>query len=340
MVELTAVHASNKALRRYLRPKAVAVFVGATKGIGKTSLLNYAKHAPQPRIYFIGRSQQAADGILKQLREESPEGNYTFIKADASLLNKVDEICEELKAKEENISLLFQSQGTLDMSTKTSENLMLITALGYYSRMRFIANLLPLLRKSPSVSRVISVLAGTKEGPLDMKDLSGSSIAPWKARGHISSLSTLTLEHFAETAPDVSFIYSYPGFVDTDLAQTMKGILPAVFKVGFAMYRTIGPKITYMPLDETGERYTFLATSSRFPSQNQSKDPPNYGKDIAVGSDGAIGSGVYTLDEFCESGDAKVQEVLAELRLADAGAKVWQHLQEVFKNVTGKESIW
>lgn len=361
MVTLSTVQTSNESISETLPPGRIAIFVGATSGIGRASLIHYAKHAPQPRIYFIGRSQQAADEISKQLQETNPEGSYTFIKADAGLLKNVDEVCEQIKDKEESISLLFQSQGTLDMSTRkriavklttelhrylrsntmieTTEKLPLITALGYYSRMRFVANLLPLLQKSPSPSTVISVLSGTKEGPIDPKDIAGKNVKPWNARGHISSLSTLTFEHFADIAPEVTFIYSYPGFVDTPIGNSMKGLAGAIMRGMFTVYRAVGPKLPYVSFEETGERYTFLATGSRFPSKQKSKSVSQHENEVAVGSDGKLGSGVYTLDEACESGDAKVQKILQGLREAELGPKIWEHLQAEFKRITGKESI-
>lgn len=118
MVDLSTIHASNEGISKIVPPRTVAVFVGATSGIGKASLIHYAKHAPKPRIYFIARSQSAADEILKQLQQINQEGDYTFMKADASLLKQVDEVCERIREKEESVSLLLQSQGTLDVSTR------------------------------------------------------------------------------------------------------------------------------------------------------------------------------------------------------------------------------
>lgn len=120
MVALSEVHSSNEAISKTLPPDIVAVFVGATSGIGKAALLHFAQHARQPRIYFIGRSQQAADDILKQLEGINAGGPYEFIKADLSLLNVVDEVCSKIREKETRIDILFQSQGTLDISTGKS----------------------------------------------------------------------------------------------------------------------------------------------------------------------------------------------------------------------------
>ncbi|GLI78064.1 hypothetical protein PoHVEF18_006363 [Penicillium ochrochloron] len=120
MVALSVVQSSNAAISKELPPGLVGVFVGATSGIGKATLLQLAKYARQPRLYFVGRSQSAADEILPQLNQINADGRYEFIKADASLLSVVDEVCRSIRQKETKIDILFQSQGTLDISTETS----------------------------------------------------------------------------------------------------------------------------------------------------------------------------------------------------------------------------
>jgi short-subunit dehydrogenase len=124
MVAVSTVQTSNAGVAATLSATTtttpVAVFIGATSGIGKSSLLQYAKHTAtnNPRIYFVGRSQPAADEILQQLRAIKPDGKaeYVFIKADVSLLRQVDEVCKQIKEKESYINLLLLSQGSLEMS--------------------------------------------------------------------------------------------------------------------------------------------------------------------------------------------------------------------------------
>ncbi|OOQ84809.1 hydrogenase/reductase-like protein [Penicillium brasilianum] len=336
MVSLSVVESSNASISKELPPGLVAVFVGATSGIGKATLLQLAKYVQQPRFYFVGRSQSAADEILDQLDQINPDGRYEFIKADASLLSVVDTVCETIRKKETQIDILFQSQGTLDVSTETSERLPLIMALSYYSRMRFIANLLPWLQRS-SLGQVVTVLAGTKEGPVNPNDIPGKKVLPWKARGHLCSMITLTLERFSELAPGVSFVHNYPGFVATPLAKSMKGATGAVMRSVFWFTGLFSTKV-YVSLDETGERHCFLATSSRFSSKTQSGGLLG-GTEVAIGSDGAVGSGVYIVDEVCESGDANVQNVLSGIRRDGIHQKIWEHLQNEFLRVTGKSAI-
>ncbi|KAK9459481.1 uncharacterized protein V1516DRAFT_680016 [Lipomyces oligophaga] len=344
MVEISTVKTSNSLLKKSMPSEMVAVFVGATSGIGKSTLIHFAKYTSQPRIYFVGRSQVTADSILNELREINRDGEYNFVFGDMSLLSAVDKVCAEIKTKEKYINVLFQSQGTLDLSTVTAEKLTAMQALSYYSRMRFIVNLLPLLQCAPSLRRVITVLAGTKEGPINPADIAGKKVAPWKARGHLVSMMTLTLEKIASQAPTVSFIHDYPGAVKTPLSRTLKGPMGTLIKVGFAVI-FLFITMEEVPIDESGERHVFLATSSMFPPKEKLPDSSPSGLpvvedlEICIGSDGKPGSGVYTVGAYSKPGDAAVLKVLAQLREEGIGDMVWDHLQEEFLRITGRKSV-
>jgi NADP-dependent 3-hydroxy acid dehydrogenase YdfG len=113
MVSLLDVQSSNSRIASALPPGLVAVFVGATSGIGETTLKQFAKHARRPRVYFVGRSQEAGDRIAAECKALNSEGQYIFIKADTSLIRTVDDICRDIKSKEKSVNLLFLSTGTL-----------------------------------------------------------------------------------------------------------------------------------------------------------------------------------------------------------------------------------
>jgi NADP-dependent 3-hydroxy acid dehydrogenase YdfG len=110
MVLLTSVTDSNAQLST-LPSGLVAVFIGATAGIGEITLKKFAQHARKPRAYLIGRSQSAADRIIASCRQLNGEGEYIFIKADVSLMENVDEVCEVIKRKEKSINILFMTAG-------------------------------------------------------------------------------------------------------------------------------------------------------------------------------------------------------------------------------------
>ncbi|KAK4542453.1 hypothetical protein LTR36_006705 [Oleoguttula mirabilis] len=337
MVSFQAVQTSNAAIPTALPPGLVAVFVGATSGIGEYTLKAFAKHAIQPRVYFIGRSQASADRITKECKALNPEGEFVFLKVDVSLMKNVDDVCRVIKTKEDVINLLVLSQGALTPTEVTSENLRNAIALAYYSRTRFIVNLLPLLQRASALRRVVSILAGGREGWPDLNDWPlWKTNNPLAVRRHITSMVTLSLEHLSKQAPDVSFVHDFPGAVRSNLAKGNTA-LHIVLRTVLAI---VGPFV-YMPNDESGERHLFLATSVRYPPAKQAQDAVNAVPlekgpvTIAQGTDGSDGSGVYTPDAQCESPGPKVVALVAKMRDEGVTEKLWEHTEAEFMRICG-----
>ncbi|TVY82123.1 Oxidoreductase andH [Lachnellula suecica] len=324
MVFLATIRTSNSLISSTLPPRLVAVFVGATSGIGETTLKKFAKYVVQPRLYFVGRSQDAADRILAECKVLNPEGKFTFMKADVSLIRVVDEICEKIREKDKVVNLLFMSQGVLSMDrSETSEHVHLLAALNYYSRIRFITNLLPLLQASTSLRRVVTVGGGSKEGPLDETDFPALRVPLPELRGHLTTLITLGLEAVAEDAPGVSFVHDYPGTVETGLYRDVGGLPASRIDV-------------FVPIKECGERHLYLATSSSFrPLRNEGVAVPlTDGVEVALGINGEIGSGLYSVGWDCESASTDVMKLLAELREGGMVDKVRRHTEIEFERIS------
>ncbi|KAF7561375.1 hypothetical protein G7046_g2759 [Stylonectria norvegica] len=311
----------------------VAVFAGATAGIGELALKGFTKHTLHPRIYFIGRSQEAGDRLQKELKALNAQGEYNFVKADMSLLKNVDEVCRDIKKRETAINVLLLTQGTLKMGVDTTEGLPYITALTLYSRNRLIANLLPLIQNATSLRRVISVGAGTKEGAIYSDDIQGRKVPFRNARGHLTTTTTFALEALARQAPEVSFINSYPGFVKTNLIRSDDGFMLNIIKNISAV--TAAVRNYYVPEHEVEERYAWLSLNDRFPPRAQGKGVEG----AAVGSDGTKGSGVYSIDDHGEGTPQKVVALLGKYRNDGMVDKVWAHIEGEFKRITGTSSI-
>jgi NAD(P)-dependent dehydrogenase (short-subunit alcohol dehydrogenase family) len=118
MVSLSTVNASNARIATNLPAGMVAVFVGATSGIGEYTLKAFALQTKNPTIYLIGRSDPAANRIVAECKGINPGGKYIFIKSDVSLLKNVDKVCEQILSKENSINLLFQTQGTMVLDSE------------------------------------------------------------------------------------------------------------------------------------------------------------------------------------------------------------------------------
>lgn len=73
------------------------------------------RYAVKPRIYLIGRSQEQANLLKQEFQTLNPESQINFNKSDVAQLRNVDAVCEEIKAKEDKINLLFLSAGIMTM---------------------------------------------------------------------------------------------------------------------------------------------------------------------------------------------------------------------------------
>ena len=123
MVSREIIESSNSRIKSSLPPGLVAVFVGGTNGVGETTAKKFAKHASQPRVYIVGRSQEAGDRITTECKELNPDGTFVFIKRETHLMRNVDDVCKEIASKEEAINLLFLTIGTLQHGSSKSNTL-------------------------------------------------------------------------------------------------------------------------------------------------------------------------------------------------------------------------
>lgn len=209
----------------------------------------------------------------------------------------------------------------------------------YYGRVRLMVNLLALLRQATSLRRIVTVCAGTKEGQVHTGDFQARHLPVLGLRGHVSALTTLSLEALAEKAPDVSFVRDFPGMVKTNLGKDSKALMIAVIRVVTSM---LAPFVA-LSFDEAGERQVFFSTSARYPAARV-KDggggmPLPEGVAVARGSDGKTGSGVYSINIDGESAPAKVEQLLAKMREGGMVQKIWSHTEAEFVRITGTASV-
>lgn len=114
MVNLKDIRNSNRSLQS-VRPGLVAVFAGATAGIGLATLQQFVKNANGPKAYIIGRSKEKGSHLIAKLKSSNPMGTYVFIEGQISLIKEVDRICEEIRKLESHVDILCMSPGYLSL---------------------------------------------------------------------------------------------------------------------------------------------------------------------------------------------------------------------------------
>lgn len=209
--------------------------------------------------------------------------------------------------------------------------------------MRFIKNLLPQLTKAGIVTEdsapakpglrstlasVVSVLQAGGEGPLNLDDLSlKTTYSLRNAAKHAITMTSLSMQELAASHPEVSFVHAYPGVVKTGL---MRGFGTVTRVAMNAMLVLAKPWL--VPLNESGDRHLYAATSPRFPPRLSTG-----GDDVAPGADGVKGSGAYLLN--WDASAVGNQKVLQEYRQNETGKIVWEHTVGVFESICGKDGV-
>ena len=211
----------------------------------------------------------------------------------------------------------------------------------YYSRLRFVDQLLPLLDAattghSSTSAKVISVYAAGMEDAkknlylddLALRDPDHYSYMPM--RNHVLHMKTMLFKTLAERHPGVAFIHLYPGLVVTPGFK--KNPMPLWFRV---VWQIVSPlaKITFLEPDEVGERMMSFITSGRFVGLAWSEHAEVNGNSItaAKATTGKIGGGAYAAKYTGE--EYSTTSHYDELRSEGFQTKAWDHLMTAFKEI-------
>ena len=329
MVSYKEIQASNALINDATAPQ-VAVFVGGTSGIGKSTIEALVGTGVSVRIYLVGRksSGKRMHAFIQDLHAVNPKAEVIWTEGEISLLAETKRVCENIKIKESRVDLLFLTPGYAPFSgrVETAEGLDIVGSLEYYSRMLFVLHLLPLLAQAEA-PRVVSVLAGGLERTsINLDDIGLKQPANFgfmTAQIQYASMNTMTLEKLANDNPHVTFIHSWPGWVNT--GNVRRGQVPNSILDWFVRY--ILEPIIINPFsfshEESGQRHLFESTSAAFGGRGV----PWEGKP-AINSLEKPANGLFLMNHECDcTPNAKVVSVLREKALE----KIWSHTQGVLR---------
>lgn len=332
MVTYKDIQNSNTQLGDATAPR-VAVFVGGTSGIGKHTIRALAATGATLRIYLVGRqtSAQRAQTFIQDLAALNPNAEVIWTEGEISLLAETRRVCEHIRSRESSVDLLFLTAGYAPFGTRreTPEGIEVAQSLEYYSRMLFAHHLLPLLERSPAGGRVVSVLGGGLERAtsINIDDLDlrqPANFSGVKAQTHYVGLNTAYLDRLARDHPGVTFVHSWPGWVDTgNVRRGGDPNSPWAWFVWLFLDRLIG--LVSAGEDVVGQRHLFQATSAYFGGRGVpwTAGPPG------VNAAGEVKDGLFLVNYKCRTTpNAKVMPVIRE----KAQEKVWAHTQEVLKD--------
>ncbi|ETS76238.1 hypothetical protein PFICI_11625 [Pestalotiopsis fici W106-1] len=329
MVTITEIRTANTSLKSS-RSGLTAVITGGTSGIGYGFVKALVSQTDSPKVYLVGRQEKLAQ-VIGELETINSTGQYIGIQVkDLTLLADTEKAVNQILGQESKVDLLFMSQGYLSFASRdeSGEGIDKITSIRHYSRTLLILRLLPLLNAAAS-PRVISVLAGSKEGvifpnDLEFKDPKNYSLA--KVGDATASYVSLTLEQIQAQNPKISFVHAFPGLTKSSLFRPESFGRALSFFINWVVM-PITSRFLWQSVEEAGERFLYVASAPKFAAPGAGNDG-----DLAVGSKGVKGSGVYTINEKQEGVHNKI---LDSLRSDGSDVKIFEHTLDTIKRVVG-----
>lgn len=112
MTSLATLRTSNAQLSGTTLPQ-VAVFVGATAGIGRATLSQYVNKGYPLKAYIVGRNEEEFKPVLSELRASNNAAELIFLEGQISLLAETKRLTDEILRREKHVDMLFLSAGIL-----------------------------------------------------------------------------------------------------------------------------------------------------------------------------------------------------------------------------------
>ncbi|KAI1772908.1 hypothetical protein F4818DRAFT_128194 [Hypoxylon cercidicola] len=271
MVTTATVIRSNAEFASQNIQGAVCVFAGATSGIGARTLERMMTMFASATFYILGRSSSQFAIQRKVLETLNPQMNIVYIETDVSLISGIDAAYEQIAATETKVDFLCMSMGGMPLNgaVYTKEGLETCLAISYYSRMRLVSNLLPLLRESQR-PRVLSVLNGGKEKHIDEQDIGlEQKWSIFAVVKHTTLMTSLAFDHLAASNDQITFMHNYPSLVKSDNLRRFNAPKSSSFlwRIVLATVKSLMGFLRFcigMSPKESGERQAFHLTSTKY----------------------------------------------------------------------------
>lgn len=214
-----------------------AIVTGGTSGIGQGIAMRLAR--AQASVTIVGRNKVRGDEIVAQMTALAPQATHRFVSNDAFSLREGQAFATKYIAEHDRLDYLVLSQGmaTTQGFTPTPEGLDHKLCIHYFSRVNIINSLLPLLKFTSASGgdvRVLSILSAGVHSPYlayeeDFELKKNYSMK--NAADSAGFYNDLGLDALARANPEMTFIHSAPGFVNTNWGSELGGFLRGMVRM-------------------------------------------------------------------------------------------------------------
>ncbi|MCJ1281102.1 hypothetical protein MMC26_000420 [Xylographa opegraphella] len=259
------------------------IFVtGGTAGLGKETILAFAKHHAE-HIYFSGRNAKSAEAVISDVKAVAPDVRVTFLECDLASLASVEKAAKQFSAESERLDILLCNAGIMALPPGlTKDGYEIQFGTNHVGHALLVKLLLPiLLRTAQTPESDVRVVMLTSLA-FRMHPLGGIDIPSlrtprpgifghWIRYGQSKLANILFASELARRYPSITTASVHPGVINTGLL-TNSGIWNAAFVHVTHPFSTLTP--------EQGAHNSLWATTTK-------KDLTRGGFYVPVGVPGA-----------------------------------------------------
>ncbi|KAJ6598506.1 oxidoreductase [Mycena sp. CBHHK59/15] len=216
----------------------IILVTGGTAGIGKESVLAFAKHNPA-RIYFTGRDSQRATATIAEAKTAATSVAVIFLQCDMTSLKAVEAAAKQVISESDRLDILMCNAGIMAVPPAlTKDGYEIQFGTNHIAHALLIKLLLPTLLRTADTPnsdvRIVSLTSqgfgGHPRGGIIFKDLrtKQSSMLSAARYGQSKVANLLYAAELARRYPRITSLSVHPGVVRTGLVEKSSGFTKAL----------------------------------------------------------------------------------------------------------------
>ena len=204
-----------------------------TAGLGKESIVQFAKHQPA-HIYFSGRNSKTAAAVISEVQAAQPDTQITFLQCDLASLASVSEAAKQFTSQSSRLDILLCNAGIMaHPPALTSDGYEIQFGTNHIGHALLIKLLLPTLQRTAAqpnadVRIVSNTSLGFKGHPasgIAFNDLRTKQEYPvighWIRYGQSKLANILYAQELARRYPSITSTSVHPGVISTGLVTDL-----------------------------------------------------------------------------------------------------------------------
>jgi NAD(P)-dependent dehydrogenase (short-subunit alcohol dehydrogenase family) len=223
--------------------KKTMLLTGGTGGIGLETARVLAGQGHT--LIITGRSPAKGEAVARTLREQTQNGQVSFLPLEVTSLASVRELARQVYGRTDRLDVLLNNAAVLEKSHRfTAEGFETDLAACHLSNVLLTRLLLPLLENAPG-PRVVNVSTSghrfVRQVRLEDFNYQKPPYVGLVAYAHAKTLNLLYLYHWAKELPRVGFIAADPGSALTGMTTSMQAKdFPLLMRLLFPVFKLVG----------------------------------------------------------------------------------------------------